>query len=148
MMPNRDKLHSKIELLTYKIEKENRLNTQKPDIKKLKLPFKTLFYDGKKFNYSQAMGNFQELITKAAKDNCTITHLQWAQVPLSTKWYDVLKINTTLRCSPKKMFLFINKLRKNNKIYNIKNFTIYKLQNKPMLQLYMQLVSYRIHYEK
>lgn len=148
MMPNRDKLHKKIELLSYKIEKEKRLGSVKPDIKQLQLPFKTLFYDGKKFNYSQAMGDFQEHITKAAKANCNIKHLKWSQVPLSTKWYDVLKIDTALECTPRNVFLFINKLRKSAKIYNIKNFTIYKMRKKPMLQLHMQLISYRMHHEK
>lgn len=148
MMPDRDKLHKKIELLSYKIEKENHLGSAKPDMKELELPLATLFYDGKKFNYSQAMGDFQESITRAAKANCTIKRLKWAQVPLSAKWYDVLKIDTALECTPKNVFLFINKLRKNSKIYNIKNFTIYRMRNKPMLQLHMQLISYRIHYEK
>ncbi len=148
MMPDRDKLHKKIELLSHKIDKEKRLGSQKPDMKQLQLPFETLFYDGKKFNYSQAMGDFQERITNAAKDNCTVKRLKWAQVPLSTKWYDVLKIDTALECTPKNMFLFINKLRKNGNIYNIRNFTIYKMRNKPMLQLHMQLISYRVHHEK
>ena len=148
MVPDRDKLHKKIELLSYKIDKEKRLDSIKTDTKKLQLPLATLFYDGKKFNYSQAMGDFQESITKAAKANCSIKRLKWAQVPLSTKWYDVLKIDTSLECTPKNMFLFMNKLRKNRKIYNIKNFTIYKMRNKPMLQLHMQLMSYRMHHEK
>jgi len=148
LMPERDKLHKQIELLTYKIDKEKKLNRQKPDIEQLQLPFDTLFYDGKKFNYSQAMGDFQEAITDAAKDICTLKRLKWAQVPLSTKWYDVLKIDTSLECSPKKMFLFINKLRRNTKIYNIKNFTIYRMRNKTMLQVSMQLIAYRVHHEK
>ena len=148
MMPNRNKLHKKTQLLSYKIDKEKRLGSTKPDAKQLQLPFKTLFYDGKKFNYSQAMGDFQELITNAAKDNCTVKRLKWAQVPLTTKWYDVLKIDTALECKPRKMFVFINKLRKNSKIYNIKNFSIYRMQNKPMLLLHMQLISYRMHHEK
>lgn len=147
-MPNRDKLHNKIELLSYKIKKENKLNNQKTDIKKLKLTVKNKFYNGKKYNYSQSMGKSQEIITKSAKNNCMIKHLKWAQVPLSTKWYDVLKIDTTLECTPKKMFIFINKLRNSGKICNIKNFTIYKMRNKPKLQLRMQLISYRIHNEK
>ena len=147
-MPNRDKLHEKIELLSYKIDKEKRLGSTKPEKRQLKLPFKTLFYDGEKFNYSQAMGDFQEQVTKAAKKNCAIKHLKWAQVPLSTKWYDVLKIDTALECTPKKMFLFVNRLRKKGKVQNIKNFTIYKMRNKAMLQLHMQLISYRIHHEK
>lgn len=148
MMPNRDKLHKKIELLSYKMDKEKRLGSTKPDMKTLQLPFERLFYDANKFNYSQAMGDFQEHITKAAKESCTIKYLKWAQVPLSTKWYDVLKIDTALECTPNKMFLFVNTLRKDAKLYNIKNFTIYKMRNKPMLQLHMQLTSYRIHNEK
>ena len=147
MMPDDDKLHKKIELLSYKIDKEKRLGSVKPDIKQLQLPFKSLFYDAKKFNYSQAMGDFQEQITKVAKDTCTIKRLKWAQVPLSTKWYDVLKIDTALECTPQKMFLFINRLRSKGKLQNIKNFTIYKMRNKPMLQLHMQLISYRMHHE-
>ena len=148
MMPNRDRLHKKIELLTYKIDKENRLGNATPNMKQLQLPFKALFYDGKKINYSQAMGDFQEAITKATKGNCEIKHLKWAQVPLSRKWYDVLKIDTALECTPRNLFIFINKLRKNSKIYNIVNFTIHKMRNRPVLQLHMQLMSYRIHHEK
>ncbi len=148
VMPNRNNLHDTIQLLSYKINKEKRLGNVKLNAKQLQLPFKMLFYNGKKVNYSQAMGKFQEAITKAAKGNCTIRRLQWAQVPLSTKWYDVLKINTVLECKPRNMFVFINNLRKNDKIYNIKNFSIYNMHTKQMLQLNMQLISYRIHNEK
>jgi len=147
-LPNRDRLHNKIEMLEHKIAKENKLNSEKLDPKKLQLPYDRLFYDGKKFNYSQAMGDFQESITKAAKGNCNIKRLKWAQVPLSRKWYDVLKIDSTFECKPKDMFVFINKLRKNSKIYNIDNFSIYKMRNKAELLLHMQLISYRVHNEK
>jgi hypothetical protein len=148
LMPDRDKLHKQIELLSYKIDKENKLNQKKLDTKQLQLPLDTLFYDGKKFNYSQAMGDFQESISNAAKDVCILKYIKWAQVPLSTNWYDHLKINTSLECTPKDMFLFINKLRKNEKLYNIKNFTIYRMPSKPMLQINMQLIAYRMHHEK
>lgn len=147
-MPQRDQLHEQIELLTYKIDKEKKLNNTKLNIKQLKLPFKTLFYNGKKFDYSQAMGDFQQSITNAAKNVCTIQRIKWAQIPLSTNWYDILKINTDLDCTPKNMFLFIDKLRKNGKIYNIENFKIYKMQYSPMLQVRMQLIAYREHNEK
>ena len=147
-MPDRDKMHKRIELLTNKIKKEQQLNAQKQDPKQLQLPFTTLFYDGKKVNYSQAMGHFQESITNAAKERCAIKRLKWAQVPLSTQWYDVLKMDTSLECKPKNMFLFINALRHNQKLYNIKNLRIYNNSKKKMLQIHMQLISYRVENEK
>ena len=81
-MPDREKLFKRRELLEYKIKKEKHLGGAKPTADKLQLPTKELFYDGKRFNYSQAMGDFQERITKAAKDLCTIKRLKWAQVCL------------------------------------------------------------------
>lgn len=147
-MPDREKLHQRTELLRYKIEKEKHLDTQKPNDAKLQLPIKELFYDGKRLNYSQAMGDFQERITKAAKGMCRIIRTKWAQVPSSTKWYDTLKIDTVVECTPKNMFLFINKLREDSKIYNIKNIMVVKSRREPKLQLHMQLVTYRMHDEK
>ena len=148
IMPDRDKLHNKIELLAHKIAKEKKLGSAKVDPKQLVLPYNTLFYDGKRWNYSQAMGDFQEHISKSAEDGCVVKRLKWAQVPLSTKWYNVLKIDTALECKPKAMFRFVNNLRSSAKLYNMKNFTIYKMRNKPMLQLHLHLISYRTHDEK
>jgi len=148
LLPDRDKLQKKTELLKHKIAKENKLNSKKLDTKELQLPYSKLFYSGKKFNYSQAMGDFQESISSAAKSNCTIKRLKWAQVPLNAGLYDVLKIDSAFECKPKDMFVFINTLRKNSKIYNIHNFSIYKIRNKAELLLHMQLISYRVHDEK
>lgn len=147
-LPNRSKLHMQIEVLNHMIARERKLNSEKLNTKKLQLPYDKLFYDGKKLNYSQAMGDFQEKISDAAKNSCTVKRIKWAQVPLSTKWYDVLKMNLTLGCTPKNMFIFIDKLRKNDKIYNIHDLTVYKVPNKAELLLNMHLISYRIHHEK
>jgi hypothetical protein len=143
-MPDRDKLHKDILLLERKIKKEQELNQKKLDIKSLKLAYDDYFFDAKKYNYSQAMGKFQEMINTSAKDRCKVTHLKWAQVPSSESWYERLKMNLSLECTPKDIFVFINTLRENKKLFYIENFHIVK-SRKENLQIRLQLVAYRKH---
>jgi len=148
MLPNRDRLNREKELLERKIAKEHKLNAQHIDSKKLILPYKKYFFDEKKYNYSQAMGKFQEIITKSAQKQCKITSLKWAPVPTSQDWYDRLKINLSLECKPKNMFLFINKLRENPELFYVQNLKLFHQRNKTELRVNMQLVAYRKHHEK
>ena len=145
IMPNRDKLHQKIVLLTDKIAKERRLEQAKPTKEELKLPSQTLFYNGKTLNYSQAMGALQEEVKKAVEGQCETKHLKWAQVPVSKAWYDRLTMDVVLECTPTNLFRVINRLRETGKLYKIENLTLYKMRKKPLLQLQMQFIGYRIH---
>lgn len=148
ILPNRDKQQREIELLERKIAKEHKLNHQKIDPKKLLLPYDEYFFDGKKYNYSQAMGKFQEIITKSAKGNCKVAHVKWAPTPSTKSWYDTLKIDTLLECYPKDVFVFINKLRDNSKLFYPQNLTAYPLKKIQKVRVNMQLVAYRKHNEK
>jgi len=147
-LPNRDKQEREIRLLERKIAKEHKLNKQKVDTSKLVLPYDKFFFNGDKYNYSQAMGKFQEIIVKSAKKNCKVSHMKWAPVPSKESWYDKLKINTSLECDPKDMFTFINHLRANPELFYIENLKVYPMKKIKKLRVTMQLVAYRKHNEK
>jgi len=148
VLPNRDKLQHQIVVLKQKIEKEKKLNEQKIDLKDLSLPYKNFFFDAKKYTYSQAMGKLQERITKSAKDICTINHIKWAQVPIHSQWYDILKMNLSLTTKPKAMFMFINHLRAYPELFVIKYLRITSDQKKEVLKVTLQIVAYRMKDEK
>ena len=145
MVPDRAKLYQKITLLHQKIKKDEKLNNEKIDIKTLKLDYDKLFFDTTS-SYSQAMGKFQEMITKSAKGSCKVSRLKWAQVPISSKWYDILRIDLSLECSPKSTFKFINNLRSNDKIFYLETLKVYNVKGK--LRVNLQLITYRKHDEK
>jgi len=148
MMPNRDKLDRKINLLESKIEREKQLNMEKLNPKDLEFSYEKFFFNAQKYNYSQAMGKFQEIINKSTKSICNVHKLQWAQVPTNEKNYDILKINITLECTPKNIFAFVNKLRKNDILFYMENVKIYKIGKKPVLNISMQIESFRKSYEQ
>jgi len=143
ILPNRDKQYSHLIYLNQKIEKEKKLNIQKIDPKKLQLPYDSMFFDGKKLNYSQAMGKLQNLINKNAKGLCKIIHLKWAQAPLSKDIYIPLRINASFECHPKMFYKFLNKLRTKPYLIITKNTKIFKLKRKNTLNINVQFIAYR-----
>jgi len=142
-LPDRDKLHKQELLLEKKIAKEKLLNTKKIDPKELEFPYEGYFYDGKKLNYSQAMGKLQELLNKSAKGLCDVKHLRWAQVPASKEKYQPLKIHLSLGCTPKNGFKFMNKLKDEKKLLKIENIRISKPRREAKVNMVMQIVAYR-----
>lgn len=144
----REKNAKMITLLQTKIAKEKKLNNEKIDKEKLKIPQNSYFFDATKQSYSQSMGKMQEMINIAAQNNCSITYLKWAQLPVTTASYEKMKINTALECSPRAVFSFINALRAQKKLFFIENFQIAKQKNKKLITLNMQLVAFRINNAK
>ena len=147
LLPNRDKYDQEIKLLEQKIVREEKLNDQHIDPKELTLPYKHYFFDATKYNYSQAMGKFQEIITNSVQKNCKVSYLKWAPVPSSTTWYDRLTMNLSLECIPKDMFAFINRLRKNRELFYVQYLKISPNKRIQKLRVTMQLVAYRNHNE-
>ena len=143
ILPDRSKQFAKITLLEKKIKKEMLLNEQKIDPDALRIEKDELFFNGKKLNYSQAMGKMQEFINESAKDLCSVKRLKWAQVPISEKWYDILRIDLALRCSAKDLFVFVNRLRSSQKLFTVENFRIMKSRRNESLQIALQLSAYR-----
>ena len=139
----REKLAQTIALLQTKIAKEKKLDDEKIDKTKFNVGYKTYFFDGTKLSYSQSMGKMQEIINKAVRDACSIKYLKWSQLPITTKSYEKMKMKTTLECSLKGVFVFINALRA-EKLFYIENFHILKLRNKEKLSLNLQIVAFRI----
>jgi len=148
ILPDRDKYINKIQLLERKIAKEQKLNKQHIDVNKLTLPYKSFFFDSKKYNYSQSMGKFQEIITKSVEKHCKIKSIKWAPVPSTLDLYDRLKINLSLECKVKEMYKFINTLRKNNKLFYVQNLKIFPPRKIKKIKINMQLIAYRNHNEK
>jgi len=146
--PDRDKMYKKTLLLDKKIAQQKKLIDAKLDIKELKKSPDKYFFDGNRLSFSQSMGSLQKIIHLSAKDNCRIEHLKWLQTPQSNKWYDTLKMNTSLQCKPKEIFLFINKLRNNNKLFIIKNFSAIKMNKKKKIYVKFQVIAFRKKNEK
>ena len=143
ILPDRDKQHSQLIYLKQKIEKEKKLNAKKIDSKQLKLSYDTMFFNGEKFNYSQAMGKFQDILNTSAKGLCKVTYLKWAQMPLSKERYTPLRINTSFECHPKNFFKFLNRLRTKSYLITAENIKFFKIQRKSTLSIRVQFTAYR-----
>jgi len=140
---NSAKLYAIIENLKVKIAQEKEIQKEHPKKEDLSIATEHLMFDGNKFNYSQAMGKLQEIITKSAKKTCSLKKIQWAQTASSTLWYDRLRMNLTLECTPKAFYTFTNKLKEDKKLFIINNFRVLKTRNKEKLYISMQLMAYR-----
>jgi hypothetical protein len=149
LMPDRDRLAGEAELLKAKIERERTLNSSSVGAtdRQLKVPWQELFYDGKKLNYSQAMGQLQKRIQAAAKGVCKVVSLTWAQVPGKAAEYDRLKMNLALECSPPDFFTFVNRLRGGGKgkLILLRNLRIAPLAREKSLRVNTQIIAFRIH---
>jgi len=140
---DRDKMYKKIVLLDNKIEQQKKLVNSKIDIHDLNKSHDEYFFNGSHLSFSQSMGYLQKNIHASAKNNCTVENLKWLQTPQSNKWYDSLKMDVTLKCMPKDIFLFINKLRKKNKLFIVNNFSATKMKKSKKIYIRFQLVSFR-----
>lgn len=145
--PDLVKLNSKIENLETNIARE--LEVKKKDYKKelLEVDYDKLFFNAKNHSYSKAMGEMQNYINNAAKGNCDVTSLKWAQVPSTTKWYDKLRINGRFNCKPDDLIAMTNKLKEKGLVFNMENFMAVKDRRKPYLIVSIQFVGYRIKNE-
>jgi hypothetical protein len=121
---DRKKLFNQIIYMESKIEKEKQFNKnvslkQTSSIDK-NSSYLSLFYDGEKFSYSQAMGEMQDDIEKSLPKNCKISNIQWRQTASGKEqWYDTLRFNLTLFCkTPNNFISFQNTLKERKKLFN------------------------------
>jgi len=140
IMPDRNELADQIVLLKNKIDREKRLNDMKLVDQNLTIPEAKLFFSAKRYSYSKAMGEFQQIITDAIKGNCHMRNIKWAQVPSDNGFYERLSLNTVLECKPKKFFLFVNRLRDQGKLITFDNLLIGAVPKKDIL-----IVSFQSH---
>jgi len=143
-MPDFSKLSQNITLLKSKIDREKRLNAMKILPKNLDIKEKTLFFNAKQDSYSKSMGKLQQIVTDAASGLCKVRNIKWAQTAMDEKTYEVLSIDTSLKCSPKKLMKFVNKLRSGNKLITIHNLVIIHFPKKEVLNVSLQIHGYRI----
>lgn len=139
------KLYSKIRTLKSNIDREIEVHKGKYTKESLKVDYENVAFDGKKYSYSKAMGAMQNIINESAKDVCDVKRIKWAQVPTTKAWYDKLRMNVSISCTPKNMRIFTNKLAKADTIFVIENIRITKDRNKDTLNSNIQLVSFRTH---
>lgn len=137
-----ERLKLKTNLLLSKLDYEKSLKKETFIPSKLK-NYENKFFDGKKYSNSKAMSKMQSLISEAGKDTCQIKNIQWGQVTLEKSWYEKLRINLSMNCTPTGLTLFANKLQKNNKFIYFENIAIVKDQKEDKLIIGLQLVSYR-----
>lgn len=137
------KLHRQIANLKTNIEREVEVQKENHTKESLLIDYSEVTFDGKKHNYSQAMGEMQNQINEAAKDVCTINTLKWAQVPSTEEWYDKLRMNLSLSCKPKDLFIFADRLKEKPTIFTVENFRVTKDKRKTLLNINLQLVAFR-----
>lgn len=139
------KKYATISSLKNAIVQEKKLNKKNAkDVEKnLKISFPSLMFQGKNHNYSQAMGALQNQITQSAKDISIVKRIKWAQTVKTKLWYDKLRMDVYLRCTPSNFVRFTNRLKSNRKLYKIENFRGYK-DRKNRVFLTFQIVAYRI----
>ncbi|UCN00593.1 hypothetical protein LCX93_01370 [Sulfurimonas sp. SWIR-19] len=143
-LPDRKKLNNTIILLETKIAKNERLNHQKISKEQLLVKEKKLFFTNKK-NYSQSMGEMQEMLQDAAKGLCTVKRMQWSQVPAGTSWYERMKISLSIVCSPKDIFTFVDRLQKREKLFILEDSKIVVPKKaKQKLQFSTNVVAFRM----
>lgn len=137
------KLHREIATLQTNIEREKNIAEGNYTKEALKLSYDELLFDGKLFNYSTAMGKMQEIIHEAAKENCDIKYIKWAQASLTKTWYDKLRMDLSLDCEPQKFFVFVDELQKHKILYIAENSTILRYNNQSKLNIRMQFITFR-----
>ncbi len=144
LMPDRERLGREIALLQAKIEREKKLNASHIPPERLRLPWLDFFYDGTRFNYSQAMGDLQKTIQSVA-GSCKIERLTWAQVPAKAERYDRLRMNFYLRCTPAEFFAFTDRLRMRGRLIRYDGLRIVPTRKRRDLQIAGRIIAYRIH---
>ncbi len=143
LLPNRDKIDNTITLLEHKIKKEQAILQRKIDPSQLHNKYQGVFFEASSYSYSQAMGELQNMINKSAKNECSVEQIQWAQVPQTTQWYQPLKINLSLKCSPEGVFHFINNLYKYKKLIYFDYFKMFKPRRDQKLIVATNIIAFR-----
>ena len=141
------KLHREEANLEKNIKREIQIQKAKHTKESLLIKQEQIAFNAKKYSYSKAMGEMQNQINESAKDNCTVKRIKWAQVPTTKEWYSKLRMNLSLSCKPKELFIFTNNLKNKATLYNIENLRISKDRRKTLLNINMQLVAFRINDE-
>jgi len=143
---DREKLNWQINLIQSKIEKEKRLNNMEVNLTSLKLNVIDYFFDSN-ITYSQSMGKVQEIINTSAKGLCEVEYIKWAQSPISKSWYQNLKFNISLQCTPKNIILFVNKVREKKKLIIFRDVTLLKIYKKDFLKFNAKLIAFKVKNE-
>lgn len=141
-----NKLEITIESLNKRIIKEERLFSKKEYIKDINgsKDYSIYFFDGKKYSYSEAMGEFQKSIEKAAKGLCSIVNIQWKEMPVASETnYDILGLRLNLECTAKNFILFHQNNRKNSKLLYFNQLRMSKMNRKNLLTIRTEVSAYR-----
>lgn len=137
------KLHRQIGALQANIMREEEIEKSSHTEESLLINYDEIVFSAKKYSYSKAMGEVQNQIADSAKNICKIKKINWAQVPSTKEWYDVLKMNISLSCTPKNLFILTNRLKDKDILYVVENFRIQKDRKESVLGISLQLVAFR-----
>ena len=145
MKKDTTKLHREVLSLQTNIAREINIAKQHYTKESLLLDYSKLTFDGKKYSYSQAMGEMQNQLSSSADGLCNVKRMKWAQVPSRDGWYDKLRMNVSLSCTPNNLIKLTNALKAKPTIYNVENFRVTRDRNKALLNITIQLVAFRRH---
>ncbi|MEA3521615.1 MAG: hypothetical protein U9R50_01430 [Campylobacterota bacterium] len=142
------KIKNKIALIKNRIARENKItntfnSTSFNKTLKEKNPYLGMMYDAN-LSYSKAMGLFQNEVYDALDSRCKIENLTWASSSKTQHWYERLRLEIRMECSPKGFTAFKNALHATGKIYKFENFRVIRNDKSKKLRLLYQLIGYKL----
>ena len=145
---DQNKLIAKIKILKVKVQKEVDIGEtykDKSSLEKLKNNFyyKKFMLDDK-LKYSKAMGKLQNIISSSIDSSCKIKNIKWGTSAKTSTWYERLRMNVMMECSPKGFIVFKDNLNKTNKIYKFENFQIRRMDKDKKLSITYQFIGYKL----
>lgn len=141
------KIEKTIVNIEQRIAKEEQLFKDKEKYKDINSSkdYTYLFYEGKKYSYSETMSQFQKDIELAAKEgNCIVVNIQWQDMPkIKDRTYDLMSLKLTLSCTPKQFMAFQKQTRKHTRLLIFNQIHILKERRKNLLRISTRVLAYR-----
>jgi len=145
---DKNKIISKISLLEDRIVRENHITDiyrNKTLLKELKQSYN--YYDmmfPKKLSYSKTMGQVQQMLNSSIDKHCKINDIKWGKSAPTKLWYEKLRMNVKMHCTPNGFVTFNDNLNTHKKIHAFENFKIFRLDKTKNLMVSFQFIAYKL----
>ena len=142
------KTKRKIAILQERIARENHLTDVYSNETLLHELKQSYHYDELMYpavlDHSKAMGEIQEMLHTASSKQCRIDDIKWGQGNSSNTWYEPLRMNVRMYCSPNGFVHFNNTLDKSRKIHIFENFKVVRIDKNKNLMFTFQFIAYQL----
>ena len=145
---DKDKITSKISLLEDRITRETHLTdvySNKILLEELKQSYNyySMLFPNK-LSYSKAMGEVQQMLNSSIDTHCKIDDIKWGKSAVNTLWYEKLRMNVRMHCTPNGFVAFNDKLNTHKKIHTFENFSIIRIDKTKNLMVSFQFIAYKL----